>query len=321
MGLSVIDWPPLFGPSPELPGTERLGEKHIGVASATFIPWHPTPAVLDAWEKTTVDSGPSLETQTNPLPLGRTSRILTSPLWGEISIPRASASASTGRLLHDSGPRGHTSLWETTVSPWTTGGSGAPVYTEGATSDPPDGSNTRLLTYCLIVLGHGDRWDLWESSSELCTLFQTIYVPWGMPVLPQTSHKAAVHDRTPTRKGWVCRNDFSATWHSQYWTHRIPVQKANRYYTAAMSPSSLWNCFTVIACPSFILETIVRMDSIQLGDNCARIVIESHTTPGTWFSGRATTPSFSYWVSTPSSECGQGRHLAVELPSPETGPV
>ncbi len=51
-----------------------------------------------------------------------------------------------------------------TVSPWTTGGSGAPVCTEGATSDPPDGSNTRPLTYCLIVLGHGDRWDLGERN-------------------------------------------------------------------------------------------------------------------------------------------------------------
>ncbi len=79
----------------------------------------------------------------NPLPLGRTSCISTSPPRGEISIPRASTPASTGRLLPDSGPRGHTSLSETTVSPWITGGSGAPVCTEGATSDPPDGSNTR----------------------------------------------------------------------------------------------------------------------------------------------------------------------------------
>ncbi len=148
-----------------LPRTPQ-GEKRTGIASATSVPWRPTRAGLDAWEKTTVDSGSSLETRTNPLPLGRTSRISTSPPRGEVSIPRASTPASTGRLLPDSGPRGHTSLWETTVSPWITGGSGAPVCTEGATSDPPDGSNMRPLTYCLLVLGHGDRWVLGESSSE-----------------------------------------------------------------------------------------------------------------------------------------------------------
>ncbi len=66
----------------------------------------------------------------------------------------------------DSGPWGHIFLWETTVSLWTTGGSGAPGCIEGVTSDLSDGSNTKLLTYCLLVVGYGDRWDLGESSSE-----------------------------------------------------------------------------------------------------------------------------------------------------------
>ncbi len=87
MGLPAIDWPLLSGPSPELPGAERSGEKRTGVASATSVPWRPTPAGLDAWEKTTVDSGSSLETRTNPLPLGRTSRISTSPLGVKSPFP------------------------------------------------------------------------------------------------------------------------------------------------------------------------------------------------------------------------------------------
>ncbi len=92
--------------------------------------------------------------------------------------------------------------------------------------------------------------------------------------------------------------------------------------TAAMSPSSLWNCFTVIAWPSFILETIARMVSIRAGDNCARIVVESHTTPRNvvlWAGDN--TLFFVSFSLTPSSGCGQGRHLDAELPSPETGPV
>ncbi len=78
---------------------------------------------------------------------------------------------------------------------------------------------------------------------------------------------------------------------------------------AAMSPSSLWNCFTVIAWPSFILETFARMDSIWAGDNCARIVVESHTTPrnmvlwagdNTLFSVLSLNPKLRMWPRTTS---------------------
>ncbi len=99
-----------------------------------------------------------------------------SPFPGPQPLPRQDVCSSILVL----GDIHRSERWQ--FSPWITGGSGAPVCTEGATSDPPDGSNTRPLTYCLIVLGHGDRWDL-EATLSFCTCrYEKLDDGWGRPL-------------------------------------------------------------------------------------------------------------------------------------------
>ncbi|KAL0189687.1 hypothetical protein M9458_016786, partial [Cirrhinus mrigala] len=91
--------------SPELPGAERSGERHTDEASATSVPWHPAPGELDESERTRGDIAMSPESQRGPPKRGQTFSKSASPPRDEASIPRASAPASTGCLLHVEMPR------------------------------------------------------------------------------------------------------------------------------------------------------------------------------------------------------------------------
>lgn len=58
---------------------------------------------------------------------------------------------------------------------------------------------------------------------------------------------------------------------------------------AAMRPSTLWYSWTENSRPSLNSFMVVRMDSTQTGDNCARMEVKFHTTPRNavlWYSER-----------------------------------
>lgn len=99
--------------------------------------------------------------------------------------------------------------------------------------------------------------------------------------------------------------------HCYLFTH---VQKAITLDTAAMSPNSFWNCFTVMVCLKWWFV------SIQAGNRCACIVVESHTTlrkvvicteESTLFLEFSLNPKHFMWVRT-TSRC----RTAIEYTMP-----
>ncbi len=81
------------------PLSRAIRERLTDEPSAKSVPWHPAPVELDESKITRGDSATSDESQTDPPESGPKLSISASPPQGEASIPRASAAASTGRLL------------------------------------------------------------------------------------------------------------------------------------------------------------------------------------------------------------------------------
>ncbi len=73
-----------------------IGERCTDEASAKSVPQHPAPAELDESEITRGDSAISDESQADPPPGPNSPYLLQPPQGAEASIPRASATASTG---------------------------------------------------------------------------------------------------------------------------------------------------------------------------------------------------------------------------------